>query len=143
MSDPILLSLEYLLTLLSRQIRPPIYSIKQSRLRKRRVIRFATLYFFLLIVFILLFFGPIIVSKFISIESIGGSLPLDLMQPIGQNNNDTFSSVTGNALGNFGQDAAPTGGSGGGGDDSSSADSGGDDVFSFGGRMAVRWATIA
>lgn len=96
--------------------------------------------------FILLFFGPLIVSRFLDLGSLG-TIPLDLMQPTGQNNNDTYSSVTGSALGNFGQGAAATGGSGGGGggggDDSasSSADSG--DVFSFGGRMAVRWATIA
>ncbi|KAK5082123.1 1,3-beta-D-glucan synthase [Lithohypha guttulata] len=133
----------------SRQIRPPIYSIKQSRLRKRRVIRYATLYFALLVLFLILFVGPVIVSRFIDLQI---SIPLDLMQPTGQNNNDTFSSVTGSALVNFGQGAAPTGGSGGSGSGgggggggsaaSSSADSN-DAPFSFGGRMAVRWATIA
>lgn len=135
-----------MLTTRSRQIRPPIYSIKQSRLRKRRVIRYATLYFVLLVLFILLFFGPIIVAQFIDLKI---SIPLDLMQPTGQNNNDTFSSVTGNALGNFGQDggAAATGGGGGGntggsGDTATSSDDSGS-PFSFGGRMAVRWATIA
>ena len=133
------------LTLFSRQIRPPIYTIKQSRLRKRRVIRYASLYFFLLIVFILLFFGPLIVSRFIDLGSFG-TIPLDLMQPTGQNNNDTFSSITGSALVNFGQGAAAAtgGGGGGGGDDSAASSSaGGDAVFSFGGRMAVRWATVA
>lgn len=111
-------------------------------MRKRRVIRYATLYFFLLVVFILLFFGPLIVAKFIKLNI---SIPMDLMQPTGQNNNDTFSSVTGSALGNFGQDGAPaaaTGGSGSGSGGGSSSSSGGA-VFSFGGRMAVRWATVA
>lgn len=116
--------------------------MKQSRLRKRRVIRFATLYFFLLIVFILLFFGPIIVSKFIDLNSFG-SIPLDLLQPTGQNNNDTFSSVTGSALNGLGNGVGATGGgdSGGGGAAATTSDAGG--PFSFGGRMAVRWATVA
>lgn len=141
-----------LLTFCSRQIRPPIYSIKQSRLRKRRVIRYATLYFVLLIAFILLFCGPVIVAKFVDLNSMGLSIPFELMQPTGQNNNDTWSSVTGSALGNFGGDAAATGDSGSGG--GSGDDSGGDSAattaasgpFDFnagGGRMAVRWVTIA
>ena len=96
--------------------------------------------------FILLFFGPLIVSRFIDLKSFG-TIPLELMQPTGQNNNDTFSSITGSALGNFGQGAAATGGSGGGdsgsNDAAASSSAGGGDVFSFGGRMAVRWATIA
>lgn len=120
--------------------------MKQSRLRKRRVIRFATLYFFLLIVFILLFFGPLIVAR-LNLDLSSISLPLDLMQPTGQNNNDTFSSITGSALVNFGDGAAATGGSddsdSGSGGDSAAATSDSGDVFSFGGRMAVRWATMA
>lgn len=77
------------------------------------------------------------------------------MQPTGQNNNDTFSSVTGSALGNFGGDAAATGdsgsgggggGGGGGGAATTSAASGPFDFNSGGGsnsKMAVRWVTIA
>jgi len=116
--------------------------MKQSRLRKRRVIRFATLYFVLLVVFILLFFGPIIVSKFINLNSFG-SIPLDLLQPTGQNNNDTFSSVTGSALNGLGNGGAAATGTGDSGSGSAATTSDSSDPFSFGGRMAVRWATIA
>ncbi|KAL9603654.1 MAG: hypothetical protein Q9219_000973 [cf. Caloplaca sp. 3 TL-2023] len=79
----------------SRQIRPPIYSIKQSKLRKRRVIRFATLYFIMLIIFVALLAGPLVVAKLkISLPDI----PMQLLQPTGLNNNDTSSSPTGRAL---------------------------------------------
>ncbi|KAI1332215.1 1,3-beta-glucan synthase component FKS1 [Xylariaceae sp. FL0255] len=49
----------------SRQIRPPIYSMKQSKLRRRRVIRYAVLYFTLLIVFVALIAGPAVAGKLI------------------------------------------------------------------------------
>lgn len=116
------------------------------------MIRFAVLYFVLLVAFILLFFGPIIAAKFIDLGTIGKSIPLDLMQPTGQNQNDTFSSVTGSALGNFGGGAAATGdsgsGGGGGGGDTTAApaatSSSGPFDFNAGtGKMAVRWVTIA
>jgi len=102
--------------------------------------RFATLYFFLLVVFILLFFGPIIVSKFINLDSFG-TIPLDLLQPTGQNNNDTFSSVTGSALNGLADGTAAATGDSGSGSAATTSDS--SNPFSFGGRMAVRWATIA
>ncbi|KAI9889020.1 MAG: 1,3-beta-D-glucan synthase [Vezdaea aestivalis] len=70
----------------SRQIRPPIYSLKQSKLRKRRVIRFAILYFFMLVVFVLLIAGPLIASRFLTNLP---KIPLELAQPTGLNNNDT------------------------------------------------------
>jgi len=44
----------------SRQIRPPIFSMKQNRLRKRIVRRYATLYFIIFIVFLALIVGPLI-----------------------------------------------------------------------------------
>lgn len=117
--------------------------MKQSRLRKRRVIRFATLYFILLVVFILLFFGPIIVSKFLPLSTFG-NIPLELLQPTGQWNNDTFSSVTGSALNGLGDGSGATGGGGGGGGGGASATASSDSgPFTFTGRMAVRWATIA
>ncbi|KAI4146737.1 MAG: hypothetical protein L6R39_003348 [Caloplaca ligustica] len=79
----------------SRQIRPPIYSIKQSKLRKRRVIRFATLYFVMLIIFVALLAGPLVVAKLkISLPTI----PMALMQPTGLNYNDTSNSQTGKML---------------------------------------------
>jgi predicted PurR-regulated permease PerM len=129
----------HLLTIIfSRQIRPPIYSIKQSRLRKRRVIRFAVLYFALFLLFVILLIGPVIVRNLnISLPSI----PFELMQPTGQDNNDTSATITGSTIVNFGS-----------GDDSSSgstvtaaasaaASSASSDSspFSFGGRMMVRW----
>src|SRR5277367_4887272 len=44
----------------SRQIRPPIFSMKQNRLRKRIVRRYATLYFIIFIVFCALIIGPLV-----------------------------------------------------------------------------------
>lgn len=79
----------------SRQIRPPIYSLKQSKLRKRRVIRFAMLYFTMFIIFLLMIIGPIVASKFMTSLP---SIPMNLLQPTGQNNNDTSSETTGSAL---------------------------------------------
>ncbi|KAI0418186.1 1,3-beta-glucan synthase component FKS1 [Xylaria grammica] len=49
----------------SRQIRPPIYSMKQSKLRRRRVIRYAVLYFTLLVVFVALLVGPAVGGRMI------------------------------------------------------------------------------
>jgi 1,3-beta-glucan synthase len=52
----------------------------------------------MLIVFLVLIIGPVIVRKYIhSLPSI----PLDLMQPTGQNNNDTSNKATGNGLNGF------------------------------------------
>uniref|UniRef100_A0A1Y1MWC2 1,3-beta-glucan synthase n=1 Tax=Photinus pyralis TaxID=7054 RepID=A0A1Y1MWC2_PHOPY len=47
----------------SQQIRPPIYSMKQSKLRRRRVTRYAILYFVLLVVFVGLIVGPVVLKK--------------------------------------------------------------------------------
>lgn len=44
----------------SRQIRAPIFSMKQNRLRKRIVRRYATLYFILFIIFCALIIGPLV-----------------------------------------------------------------------------------
>lgn len=79
----------------SRQIRPPIYSLKQSKLRKRRVIRFAILYFVMLVIFVALVAGPLVVRR---LNFKLPSIPMDLMQPINQDNNDTTSYYTGNNL---------------------------------------------
>ncbi|KAL1953465.1 hypothetical protein VTO42DRAFT_2779 [Malbranchea cinnamomea] len=79
----------------SRQIRPPIYSLKQSKLRRRRVIRFSILYFIMLIVFLLLFFGPLVIRRFMFTDGNWPEIPLDLLQPVGQNNNDTVDYETG------------------------------------------------
>lgn len=77
----------------SRQIRPPIYSMKQSKLRRRRVFRYAVLYFLLFIVFMALLIGPSFAGKAIPLDNIKGSLPdmvKLLFQPTGLNNNDTI-----------------------------------------------------
>ncbi|CAI6338870.1 unnamed protein product [Periconia digitata] len=85
----------------SRQIRPPIYSLKQTKLRRRRVIRYAILYFFMLFIFLVLLVGPVLVKNFniIQIDSIFSSSMrtslMDLIQPTSANNNDTSSGVTG------------------------------------------------
>ncbi|KKY27273.1 putativebeta-glucan synthase component gls1 [Phaeomoniella chlamydospora] len=120
----------------SRQIRPPIYSLKQSKLRRRRVIRFAILYFALLVLFLLLIIGPVIVKKFITLDL---SIPMELMQPTGQDNNDTSNAATGSFLNNAaavaagGTAAAASGGSDStGGSGGSAATTSG---FSFGKRF--------
>jgi len=83
----------------SRQIRPPIYSMKQSKLRKRRVWRYAILYFVMLIIFLALIVGPIVAGKQLISSSLINSIPLNLYQPTGQNNNDTRNAtMTGTGL---------------------------------------------
>merc|ERR1711900_111271 len=77
----------------SRQIRPPIYSMKQSKLRKRRVWRYAVLYFVMLVVALALLVGPIVAgSMILDNTSSLFAKPTDTMylfQPTGLNNNDT------------------------------------------------------
>ncbi|KAI1080277.1 glycosyltransferase family 48 protein [Whalleya microplaca] len=76
----------------SRQIRPPIYSMKQSKLRRRRVVRYAILYFSMLVLFVALIVGPVIAGKHIPADmtkSISDKLPFPLAQPANQDHNDT------------------------------------------------------
>ena len=67
--------------------------MKQSKLRKRRVWRYAVLYFTMFIVFLALILGPIFTKTQIlnGTSSIitDGSKTYWLMQPINQNNNNT------------------------------------------------------
>jgi 1,3-beta-glucan synthase len=86
----------------SRQIRAPIYSLKQSRLRKRRVIRYSILYFALLVLFIVLVVAPIVAGKYLTFANI----PVNLAQPTGLNRNDTLSKETGTAVATDGGAAA-------------------------------------
>lgn len=112
----------------SRQIRPPIYSLKQTKLRRRRVVRFAILYFLMFILFLVLIIGPIIVKKFIHLDL---TIPLHLMQPTGQDHNDTSNKATGSFLNKAAAGLA---------DDGSAATSGGGDaavVSSTGGGDAA------
>lgn len=88
----------------SRQIRPPIYSLKQSKLRKRRVVRYAILYFTMLVLFVVLIVGPIVASKHISLSLD----PDSLVQPTGLNNNDTSGSQTGTGANSAASTAAAT-----------------------------------
>lgn len=63
--------------------------MKQSKLRKRRVWRYAILYFILLVLFLALLVGPIVAGSNILSESLIKNIPLELYQPVGLNNNDT------------------------------------------------------
>jgi 1,3-beta-glucan synthase len=81
----------------SRQIRPPIYSIKQTKLRKRRVIRYSILYFILFFLFVALIVGPIVVGPKVKFNESNDILN-ELIQPTGFNHNDTVSSQTGTQL---------------------------------------------
>jgi 1,3-beta-glucan synthase len=63
--------------------------MKQSKLRKRRVWRYAVLYFVLLVVFLALVVGPIVAGTKILSPSLTKIIPDNLFQPINQNNNDT------------------------------------------------------
>ena len=91
----------------SRQIRPPIYSMKQSKLRQRRVIRFAILYFGLLIVFAAMIGGPVFLGgqpKLVDsitkpIESIGPIRSFGLFQSsVISNNNTNKTEATGTRM---------------------------------------------
>lgn len=84
-----------LLTDHSRQIRPPIYSLKQTKLRKRRVVRYAILYFVLLVVFLAIIVGPIVAGKQLKLDV---NVPMELLQPTGFSNNDTTNTPTGKCV---------------------------------------------
>jgi 1,3-beta-glucan synthase len=84
-----------LLTKNSRQIRPPIYSLKQTKLRKRRVVRYAILYFVLLVVFLAIIVGPIVAGKQLKLSV---TIPMELLQPTGYSNNDTTNTPTGTCI---------------------------------------------
>ena len=93
------------LTVYSRQIRPPIYSLKQTKLRRRRVIRYAILYFVMLVVFLALLVGPVALrnpavfnlDKTFNQKFRENTL-MFLLQPTSPNNNDTKTSVTGSCI---------------------------------------------
>jgi len=65
-----------------------------------RVWRYAVLYFVMLIVALALLVGPIVAGSQISGLTKSTTIPLQLLQPTGQNNNDTRGRTeTGTALG--------------------------------------------
>ena len=81
----------------SRQIRPPIYSMKQSKLRKRRVTRYAILYFLLLILYVVLIAAPIVAKRFLT-PTLQGMNVMNLIQPVGLHNNFTTNEQTGTRI---------------------------------------------
>ncbi|KAL2144732.1 hypothetical protein VTI28DRAFT_8670 [Corynascus sepedonium] len=90
----------------SRQIRPPIYSMKQTKLRRRRVIRYAILYFILFVVFLALIVGPAVAGKYVPSSMFDmlkdNSSLSSLLQPTGLDNNDTRGRTpTGTAADNY------------------------------------------
>jgi len=65
----------------SRQIRPPIFSMKQNRLRKRIVRRYATLYFIIFVVFCALIVGPLVAGMifyYFKTDPSGNKVPTNL-----------------------------------------------------------------
>lgn len=65
--------------------------MKQSKLRRRRVIRYAVLYFVMLVVILALIIAPAVAGKQIG-PTLANSLkqiPIPLAQPAGQDINDT------------------------------------------------------
>nr|AAF04861.1 Fks1p [Yarrowia lipolytica] len=94
----------------SRQIRPPIFSLKQNQLRKRIVKKYATLYFIILIIFLVVLIAPAVAGPTMSMDSLeslaGGKADNDsiqdtnilkgLIQVRSQNQNDTGRCSTGN-----------------------------------------------
>ena len=88
----------------SRQIRPPIYSLKQTKLRKRRVVRFAILYFTLFFLFMVLLISPSVIVNLFLLYSTFDCLYCQnfiyLIHPINCNNNYTTISNTGIGLPN-------------------------------------------
>ncbi len=65
--------------------------MKQSKLRRRRVFRYAVLYFVLLVVFVALIVGPIVAGKQIPKSVLSSLTSTNLIQPTGLNNDDTLS----------------------------------------------------
>ena len=60
------------------------------------MIRYAILYFVILIVFAALIAGPVVAGRFLDTTTF--KLPMELLQPVGLNNNDTLTSVTGSCV---------------------------------------------
>lgn len=70
------------------------------------MIRYAILYFVMLIIFVALIVGPIVASKFLTSMP---SIPMQLLQPTGLNHNDTSDTQTGTgAVGGAAGTAAAT-----------------------------------
>ncbi|KAJ6051269.1 hypothetical protein N7460_001803 [Penicillium canescens] len=99
---------------------PPIYSLKQSKLRKRRVVRFAILYFVMLVIFVVIVAAPIVLRNTKMLDSflkdtLWGVIgvqkqgAIGLLQPLDHGLNDTVKWFTGSGLpGGYSSSAIPT-----------------------------------
>ena len=63
--------------------------MKQTKLRRRRVIRYAILYFVLLVVILALIIGPAVAGKYIPTFNLSLLSDNHLVQPTGLDNDDT------------------------------------------------------
>lgn len=66
--------------------------MKQSKLRRRRVIRFAILYYAMFVLFLALVIGPSVAGNMVPMDSLQdmlGGLGFRLVQPNGQDNDNT------------------------------------------------------
>lgn len=63
--------------------------MKQTKLRRKRVIRYSILYFLLLIVFVALIVGPAVAGKYVPKDVYDMLKDTDLVQPTGLDNDDT------------------------------------------------------
>ncbi|KAM3161217.1 1,3-beta-D-glucan-UDP glucosyltransferase [Lachancea thermotolerans] len=89
----------------SRQIRPPIYSLKQTRLRKRMVRKYCALYFIVLAAAVACIIGPAVASgqtkrtpfadQTEKIDPVNMKWLVNIVQPRHQDNNDTGTSLEG------------------------------------------------
>lgn len=97
----------------SRQIRPPIYSMKQSKLRRRRVIRYAMLYFTMFVVFVALIAGPVVVGNMDLLpEDLGDNFNIGefrLMQPDLENDDTRDETETGTGAADYSGVYTPSG----------------------------------
>lgn len=59
------------------------------------MVRYAILYFVLLVVFVALLAGPVVGAKFLDVNQFASKVPMNLIQPTGLNFNDTNGRVTG------------------------------------------------
>jgi 1,3-beta-glucan synthase len=65
--------------------------MKQTKLRRRRVVRYAILYFVLLVVFLALIVGPAVAGRYINLDKLNISIldDMHLLQPTSLSNDDT------------------------------------------------------
>lgn len=80
----------------SRQIRPPIFSLKQTRLRKRMARKYFVLYIIILLLFAGCIVGPAVAAKYVP-DRIADSLTgaaRNLFQPRNVNQNDTGAGIS-------------------------------------------------